>query len=148
VHGLFPHSRFQEAYDAVEAIFEQHREHSEALGVGTGYLLATVSTHCGVLEPVFFWPDELLELHTDAVDASHLKKLPRHAANPEALAHVQMLRAQVVALFTEMGAAHLQIGRTYNYREALKAGPAALVDALKKHLDPRSLMNPGSLGLK
>jgi FAD/FMN-containing dehydrogenase len=148
VHGLFPHSRFREAYAAVEAIFDAHRERSDALGVGTGYLLATVSTHCCVLEPVFFWPDALLEIHEVAVEAAHLARLPRHAHNPEALAHVQMLRAELITLFSEMGAAHLQIGRSYNYRAALKDGPAQLVDLLKQHLDPQSLMNPGSLGLK
>ncbi|EED31067.1 FAD binding domain protein [gamma proteobacterium NOR5-3] len=148
VHGLVPHSRFQAAYDAVEAIFDQHRERSDALGVGTGYLLATVSTHCCVLEPVFFWPDELLEIHEDAVEPGHLKKLPRHAPNPEAFDHVNTLRTELIALFSDIGAVHLQIGRSYNYRGALKNGPAQLVDALKQVLDGKSLMNPGSLGLE
>lgn len=148
VHGLFPHSKIQDAYAAVEALFESHRVRSDELGVGTGYLLATVSTNCCVLEPVFFWPDELFEIHRDAVEGEHLRKLPVHPANPQALAHVQMLREALIALFSEIGAAHLQIGRSYPYRSALKDGPAKLVDAIKKHLDENSRMNPGSLGLR
>ncbi|GAB5415119.1 MAG: hypothetical protein Cons2KO_27220 [Congregibacter sp.] len=148
VHGLFPHSKIQGAYAAVEALFSTHRETSEALGVGTGYLLATVSTNCCVLEPVFFWPDELFEIHCDAVEQEHLKKLPRHPANPEARAHVQMLREALISLFSELGAAHLQIGRSYHYQSALKAGPAKLIEAIKRELDTNSRMNPGSLGLQ
>lgn len=47
----------------------------------------------------------------------------------------------------EIAAAHLQIGRSYRYREALKAGPARLIDALKAAVDSEQRMNPGSLGL-
>ncbi len=148
VHGLFPHSRYREAYTATEAIFEQHRQRSEALGVGTGYLFATVSTHCCVLEPVFFWPDEWLEIHEDAVESTHLERLTRHPANPEAREHVHMLREALIERYSEMGAAHLQIGRSYQYREALKDGPARLIDALKAAVDGDSCMNPGSLGLR
>jgi hypothetical protein len=148
VHGLFPHSRYHEAYAATEEIFEQHRKRSKALGVGTGYLFATLSTHCCVLEPVFFWPDEWLEIHEDAVESAHLARLPRHPANPEAREHVQMLREALVKRYSEMGAAHLQIGRSYRYREALKDGPARIIDALKAAVDGDSRMNPGSLGLR
>lgn len=146
VHGLFPHSQFCAAWEATEALFATHRERSDALGIGTGYLLATVGTHCCVLEPVFFWPDEWLEIHEDAVEAAHLARLKRRDANPEARAHVQFLRSQLIALYSSMGAAHLQIGRSYRYHDALKEGPAKLVQALKRAVDPKGLMNPGALG--
>ncbi|MFK7828774.1 MAG: FAD-binding oxidoreductase [Congregibacter sp.] len=148
IHALLPHSKYISAFTAVEALFGKHRARSEELGVGTGYLLATVSTHCCVLEPVFFWPDELFEIHEDAVERTHLDRLPRHAANAEALSHVQMLRKELIDMFSAMGAAHLQIGRSYHYRDALKAGPARVIDALKTALDEQSRMNPGSLGLR
>ena len=147
VHGLFPHSRIARAYAASEAIFRAHRERSEALGVATGYLFATISTHACVLEPVFFWPDECLDIHQDAVEDAHLARLPRHAANPEARAQVHLLRQLLIECYSELGAAHLQIGRSYRYREALKAGPARLIDALKAAVDSEQRMNPGSLGL-
>ena len=148
IHGLFPHSKILAAYDAVEAVLARHREQSEAHGVVTGYLFATVSTHCSVLEPVIFWPDEWLEIHEDAVEPAHLSRLQRHTANPDALAHVQAMRSDLVELFAAMGAAHLQIGRTYRYRQSLKPGPARLVEAVKAAIDPSRTMNPGSLGLE
>ncbi len=147
VHGLFPHSLFLEAYEATERLFEEHRERSDALGVGTGYLFASVSTNCCVLEPVFFWPDELLDIHETAVEPSHLARLPRHAANPEARGHVHQLRSQLIELYSRMGASHLQVGRSYRYREALQAGPARIIDAIKAAVDGEGLMNPGALGL-
>ena len=147
VHGLFSHSRAEAAYCAVEALFERHRARSDELGVGTGYLLATVSTHAVVLEPVFFWPDELYPLHEDSIDPGYLARLPRHRPNPEARAHVAALRAELVALLSSLGAAHLQVGKAYRYREGLRPEAFQLVAALKRAVDPRGLVNPGSLGL-
>lgn len=147
VHGLFPHSKIQDAYKKVEGIFDSERERSEELGVGTGYLLAAVSTTIFVLEPVFFWPDELTEIHEDAVEDAHLARLKRHPANAEARAHVDMLRHRLLDLLSELGAAHLQIGKSYHYRDALKPGAARLIDAIKTAVDADGRMNPGSLGL-
>ena len=147
VHGLFPHSKAQEAYRRVEALFEAARARSDELGVGTGYLLAAVSTNIFVLEPVFFWPDEWTEIHEDAVEDAHLARLPRHPSNPEARAHVDALRRQLIDLLSELGAAHLQIGKSYHYRSALKPGAARIIDALKTAVDNSGRMNPGSLGL-
>lgn len=147
VHGLFPHSKIQQAFAAVEAVFEANAAYNEALGVGTGYLFATVSTHCFVLEPVFFWPDEWTEIHEDAVEQAHLARLQRRAPNPAARAHVEHLRQQLIQLFSGLGAAHLQIGRSYAYHDALKPGPARLIQALKTAVDPAGRLNPGALGL-
>lgn len=147
VHGLFPHSKVQQAYREVEKIFDNSRERSDELGVGTGYLLAAVSTNIFVLEPVFFWPDEWTEIHEDAVEDAHLARLQRHEANPEARAHVDGLRQQLIARLSELGAAHLQIGKSYRYREALKPGAARMIDAIKAAVDEHGRMNPGSLGL-
>jgi len=147
VHGLFPHSKIHEAYLRVEELFDASRERSDSLDVTTGYMLAAVSTNVFVLEPVFFWPDELTEIHEDTVEASHLARLPRHPANPEARAHVDALRTQVIELLSELGAVHQQIGKSYRYRSALKPGAARLIDALKAAVDGDGRVNPGSLGL-
>jgi FAD/FMN-containing dehydrogenase len=45
------------------------------------------------------------------------------------------------------GAAHLQIGRTYAYRDALTPPALGLLRAIKAAVDPLGLMNPGVLGL-
>lgn len=147
VHGLLPHSKAQSTFASIEGLFDANREESDRLGVGTGYLLATVSTNCFVIEPVFFWPDELYEIHEEAVEDAHLARLPRHARNEEAHAHVDGLRRQLIDLLSDIGAAHFQIGRSYHYRDALQPGAAQLIDAIKAAVDSEGRVNPGSLGL-
>ena len=56
----------------------------EALGVGAGYIFAVVGTNGLLIEPVFFWPDAIEELHRRSVEASHLARLKVFAANPPA----------------------------------------------------------------
>ena len=59
------------------------------------------------------------------------------------------LRDGLRDIFFEHGACHLQIGRYYPYREAMNNdGLWNLLEAVKSHLDPDRLMNPGSLGLR
>lgn len=147
VHGLFPHSGIQQGFAAIQAVFDQHAQACAELGVGIGYLFATVSTHCFVLEPVFFWPDELYPLHEQAVEAAHLARLPRHQANPAAAALVARMRAEAITRFSELGAVHLQIGKSYHYREGLREEAWQLVKALKQVVDPQGRINPGCLGL-
>ena len=60
VHGLVAHSRAVPVLDRIEALFAEHAGAMERLQVRVGYLLATVSSNCFVIEPVFFWPDELV----------------------------------------------------------------------------------------
>jgi FAD/FMN-containing dehydrogenase len=50
-------------------------------------------------------------------------------------------------MFMRNGCAHLQIGKTYPYRDGRAPETWALLEGLKKQLDPRGLVNPGSLGL-
>jgi FAD/FMN-containing dehydrogenase len=39
-----------------------------------------------------------------------------------------------------------QIGKFYRFRQSQHATALALLDALKRDVDPRGLMNPGALG--
>jgi FAD/FMN-containing dehydrogenase len=147
VHGLVPHSQAASAMEQVEALFDRHRSAFEALEIHTGYLLATVGTNCFVIEPVFFWPDAIEEMHRRSVEPEHLKRIKGFPANPEARARVAEVKQELAELFSAMGAVHLQLGKAYHYREGLRAEPLALVAALKRLLDPQGRMNPGCLGL-
>ena len=148
VHGLFPHSKIQSAYEAVETLFEKHREIMEQHNIETGYLFALVSTNCFVLEPVFFWPDEIFQIHKQTVEPNHLASLKGFSANPEARAAVDLIRDEMVDLFTTLGAVHLQIGKSYNYKEGIHPNSLKLVQSIKNTVDPHSKMNPKSLGLE
>ena len=147
VHGLLPHSRAEEAMDRVEALFRENRELLRKNDIHTGYLLATVSTNCFVLEPVFFWPDALMDIHRRSVEPDHLHRLTAFPENPPARQAVAQIRSALIDLFNDLGAVHLQIAKSYRYRSGLQPETFELVRSLKKILDPQGRINPGNLGL-
>lgn len=147
VHGLFPHSKVIHAHQSTEAIFEKYRELMEQHKIGVGYLFATVSTNGFVLEPVFFWQDELKELHQKSVTESHFNGLKKFPENLEARATVDMIKKEIAQLFSTLGSSHFQIGKTYHYSDGIQANTLNLVKCIKQYVDPQNLINPGSLGL-
>lgn len=147
VHGLLPHSKLVEAWEAVQALFAAHAEAMQASSVEAGAMLAAVSPQVCLIEPVFFWPDALNPLHRRAIEPGHLARLTRFPANAKSTALVGELRAGVIALFESFGAVHLQIARTYPLKSSHSPASWALLRELKNQVDPKHLMNPGSLGL-
>ena len=147
VHGLVPHSKACAAFEAIEAMFEGNKAVLDAHDIAHGTLLTFADTNCFVIEPVFYWPDELNALHRHTVENGMLAKFPAYPANPAARAEVMRLRNEIVTLFGTFGAAHLQIGRLYPFLAQLEGPPRRLLEAIKKHLDPDGRINPGALGL-
>ena len=96
---------------------------------------------------MFFWPDELQELHRASIDEEYLKRIDEFPANPDARAVVARLRGELVKVMDAQGAVHMQIGKGYPFASTLPARTRALLKALKAEVDPRGLMNPGSLEL-
>ena len=115
VHGLFPHSKIVDAWKASEAVFERHREKLTEYKVITGYLFATIATNAFVLEPVFFWQDELKELHEKTVVPSHFAKLTKYPENLEIRAYVDKVKSELVDLYSDLGSSHFQLGKSYHY---------------------------------
>lgn len=148
VHTVVPHSKAKQAMDAVYAIFAANDAEIEAQGIGLGFLLATVSTNQFIVEPVFFTPDALHEIHHAYVDAKLLKRVPGFESNPAAAELTQRIRDEIVDAFYEIGGVHMQIGKAYPYRRSLRRESLELVSQLKDAVDPRCRVNPGSLGLK
>ncbi len=147
VHGIFPHSQAVDAMGAVRDLFASREQTLAEQEIGVGHLLATISTHCTVLEPVFFWPDALEEIHRRSIEPAHLRRIRGFPENLAARAAVVAVRGELIALFAALGAAHLQLGKSYPYREELRDANRCLIEALKKELDPGRRMNPGALGL-
>lgn len=147
VHGFLPHSRLLPAWEAVQALFAEHAADMQRHGVEAGAMLAAVSPQACLIEPVFFWPDALNPLHRHAVEPAHLAKLGGFAANADSAALVGALRQGVIDAFQRHGSIHLQIARTYPLKDSHDPAAWEMLAALKRAVDPRNLMNPGSLGL-
>ena len=147
IHTIVPHSRAQATLDAVADVFAKHREEIDRHEIGVGFLLAVVSTNGFVIEPVFFTPDAMTEIHEDTIEEGVYKSLPGFAENEAARAVTAAVRKDLIAAFAKAGGVHMQIGKAYPYREGLRPEAWRIVEDLKRVLDPDSKINPGCLGL-
>ena len=147
VHGLVPHSRAATAYEAIQALFERNADVLDAHGIVHGALFTYADTDCFVIEPVFYWPDQLTALHRRSVETQVLSGIEDFGDNPAARAEVLRLRDEVVETLNAFGAVHLQIGRLYPFARDLAQTPRDLLRSLKREFDPNNRMNPGALGL-
>ena len=147
VHAFLPHSRLADCWAAVQSLYRTHETEMRARKVEAGAMFAAASGNAALIEPVFFWPDALNPLHAHAVEPQHLARLKGFPADEPARALVVHLRSELIALFERMGAVHLQIARTYPLAASHDPAGWSLLTAVKQQLDPRGLMNPGSLGL-
>ncbi|MEM9209365.1 MAG: FAD-binding oxidoreductase, partial [Pseudomonadota bacterium] len=146
VHTLVPHSKATSTMDGINAIFARHEPLMTAHGIGTGILYATVSTNAFVIEPVFFTPDALTEIHKETVEGDVLARLPGFDANPAAANATATVRQALIDFFAEVGGVHLQIGKAYPYRDGLRPESWRVISQIKQALDPGGRVNPGALG--
>lgn len=147
VHGIVPMSKGKDVWRDIETMFEERKDDFEKHDIETGYLVTTLSTNGFLLEPVFIWPDEIFPLHKASVEQSMLERFTERPANPEANAVVKSARKAVVEIFEKYGAAHFQVGRTYPYSKNRNEDSHTLLTRIQSVIDPKSTINPGSLGL-
>ena len=147
VHGIVAHSRAVATIDAIDALFGDHAAEMEQLGIGAGYMFLPVGFTAMLIEPVFFWPDEMSEIHRRSLEPAHLARLKGFPPGAEARALVDTLRAAIVAIFGAQAAVHLQLGRLYPFAARIDPGALGVLRAVKAAVDPDGRMNPGALGL-
>ena len=147
IHTIVPHSKAESTVQAISDVFEKNENLMEKHGIGVGFLYATVSTNGFVIEPVFFTPDSLNEIHEEYVEDHVLKKMPGFDADPAAQEATARIRGELIDLFERVGGIHMQIGKSYPYRSGLRQESWRIVDAIKDTVDPNRRINPGSLGL-
>ena len=145
VHGILPLGRVVGAVGEVEAMIAARRADIDRLGLL--YSPLTTNVPNGVLfEPCFYWMDEVTDLHIDATEltsppAAWRDRSPRE--DRRGLAHE--LWRESARIMARHGAVNFQIGRAYPYLANVDPSYAELVRAIKRHLDPMNLMNPGAL---
>lgn len=83
VHGVVRHSRALATIDGFTRLFEEHAAEMEQHSIGAGYLFLTVGTTGFLIEPCFYWPDELHTLHRTSIEPGHLAKLQDFPPTPQ-----------------------------------------------------------------
>ena len=146
VHGIVPLSQATALVQAVETLIASHAQAMQEQDIVYSPLTANLD-RAFLFEPCFYWPDEIYPLHVNVLGQTLTQPWRERPPAPQALALVQRLWHDVAACFAAHGAVHFQIGRAYDYLPRLQVPTRSLVQAMKDHLDPRHLMNPGSLGL-
>jgi D-lactate dehydrogenase (cytochrome) len=147
VHGILPLSQALPAVQAVEALIARHAPAMQQHHIVYSPLTANID-RAFLFEPCFYWPDEIYPLHVDVLGQALTQAWQQRPAAPAARALVRQLWQEVCDCLDGFGAVHFQIGRAYPHLPRLNPANGALLLALKQHLDPRGLMNPGSLGLQ
>ncbi len=147
VHGVFRYSQASVVYQKLLDFFAARETEMAAHQIVVGYLMTPAGTNGFLIEPVFYWPDELLSFHQRRLPKSYLQHLKTFSPNLAAREKVTQWKQEVTELMDANGATHFQIGKFYAYRERLDPASAKLIKAIKQSLDPKGLINPGALGL-
>ncbi|HEX7871971.1 MAG TPA: FAD-binding oxidoreductase [Sphingobium sp.] len=141
------HSEAKPLVDAVEALIGRHQAALDAAGVVVSRLLTVIGNHVFSYEPVFNWHDSWLPIHHATLSAELKAKVPEPAPNLAARDLVTTVRSEIVELFASFGAQSNQIGRTYHYADIMRPESRALLEGIKRVVDPDNRVNPGALRL-
>jgi D-lactate dehydrogenase (cytochrome) len=146
IHGVFPLSDAQKVVNSNEAYFASKKAFMQEHGIVYSVMSMTVGNEF-FLEPAFYWLDEITPLHAKSVGQDTVKPWLSRPANPASRNAVIELRRGCQELYAGLGGASWQVARDYPFETILTPQTWSLTKDIKKALDPRGLMNPGSLGL-
>ncbi|MFL6797563.1 MAG: FAD-binding oxidoreductase [Xanthobacteraceae bacterium] len=145
VHAIFPLSRAAAVAARVEKFFADHEGTFEQQAIST-CCLAGMENGVFVIEPMLYWPDQLGPLHRRYLPAAKFARLDRGQPNLEGRKVVVTLRNELRQIFFELGAIHGQIGKYYDFANAVKPEVYQLLTQVKRMLDPECRLNPGNFG--
>lgn len=146
IHAVFPLSSAQDVIRANDAFYASKKAFMEEHGILYSVMTLTVGAEF-FLEPAYYWHDEITPLHAATLGEDVVKPWLGRAGNPRTREAVAQLRRETQELYCSLGGVNWQVARDYPFREVLKPETWALLQSVKKAVDPKGLMNPGSLGL-
>jgi D-lactate dehydrogenase (cytochrome) len=147
VHGYFPLSRAVAAAEATEKFLADRKPIMDQWGIKTSYLTCFSGPEF-VIEPSFYWQDELGAFRLSLIEPEFAEKWKDIPAAEDRRKVALALRDELRDLFDGLGGLHLQIGKYYPYLDIMNNdGLRQVVRGIKQSLDPQGLMNPGALGL-
>ncbi len=147
VHGLFNVDRAQAGYRAYLDVLESFEAEITSAGITSATLFSAVGSTTTLMEPMFFWQDELEPLHFETLEEKVVKRIPRNPANTTVRSQVAKLRRAIIEAWQPLGAGHFQVGRAYPFAAGLDPTQQRVLGDLLASFDPNRQMNPGVLGL-
>ena len=147
-NAVMPLSKAEDAIDALDRFEADNADLMRRHGI---YLVRNylLGGHGFGIEPILFWPDRLSEYRASWASEEQRTEFADAPANDAGRDAVLDLRKRMIAMFRELGAVNIQIGKVYPYRDTL-AGTATweLIEGIKGVVDPDRRLNPGVLGLE
>jgi hypothetical protein len=148
MHGILPFSRLREFHRRITQLHDDYAGKMDAHKVEKAAMFTSISTNGFLYEPVFYWEDDRTPFHKRYLPQEYLDTLPEYEANPEGRALVGELRGKIQEIFSDLGAVHMQVGKSYPYLLGRQDQATRILKDVKQSLDPDGLMNPGALGLE
>jgi len=139
VHGIFSLSQARSAMAAMQELIEAASAQLKDLAVAVSWLISSSGPYV-VIEPMFYWRDQLDPIHMRYLSPRNRARFADFAKNPPARELVATMRARLRDVMDAHGAVHSQTGRFY------RLGDDGLLQRLKAALDPAGRLNPGVLG--
>lgn len=147
-NAMFPLSMAEDAIDALDRFEADNAELMRRHGI---YLVRNylLGGHSFGIEPILFWPDRLSEYRASWASDEQRAEFADAPANDAGRDAVLDLRSRMIAMFREIGAVNIQIGKVYPYKDSL-AGTVTweVLEGIKGVVDPERRLNPGVLGLE
>jgi hypothetical protein len=147
VNSISPHSRAPAVATDIYAYLGAQAAEMARHEVSCGVILFAVGQQAMCVETLIYWDDEEHFLHDRIGETSDLAGLANHAERSAATQLAFRLRDGCKAIFRRHGCVHVQIGRSYPWLETRDPAARELIRTIKRAVDPRGLMNSGSLGL-
>jgi hypothetical protein len=146
VHGISAISGLSELALCASEFIDKQGENAAAMGISITWMIMSWPGKCALIEPMFLWSAPLLPVHSLAGDIAKRVVIEPSKEASQRTDRVIQLREMLIQQLDECGALHLQLGKSYAYRERLSRTADQILSAIKKEVDPKLLCSPGNLG--
>ncbi len=144
-HSVLPFSRVLKHNQDFESLMQEYKTKMDDHGIAMNRMFSFIESNAFLYEPTFLWKDQQSIYHK-TVYPLDLDKIPVYESNPLGLELVYEIKDRIEQMSVANGAIHFQIGKDYPFMNTRAGTTRKFLNVLKQELDPKNLINPGSLG--